>query len=363
MNREDVFNFSAGPSVLPAEVLETAASELLNYRGSGLSVMEMSHRSREFMDIFAATKAKLRKALAVPDTHEILFLQGGASLQFSMIPLNLTAEGDTADYAVTGNFAKIAAKEAEKYCRVRVAASSETTGFDRIPAQTELSLSPDAKYFYYCANNTIFGTAWKYVPETGGVPLVCDMSSEILSHPVDVAKFGLIYAGAQKNMAPAGLTVVILDRALAGHERAYTPLMMSYQRMIDKDSMYNTPPCYNIYLLGLVLDWLEKQGGVAGMEKRKSAKAKLLYDYLDESALFHGCAQPESRSDMNVTFRTGNADTDAEFVKFSLERGLRNLKGHRVAGGMRASIYNAMPEEGVLQLVETMKEFEAKHHV
>ena len=363
MNREDVFNFSAGPSVLPTEVLETAASELLNYRGSGLSVMEMSHRSREFMDIFAATKAKLRKALAVPDTHEILFLQGGASLQFSMIPLNLTAEGDTADYAVTGNFAKIAAKEAEKYCRVRVAASSETTGFDRIPAQTELSLSPDAKYFYYCANNTIFGTAWKYVPETGGVPLVCDMSSEILSHPVDVAKFGLIYAGAQKNMAPAGLTVVILDRALAGHERAYTPLMMSYQRMIDKDSMYNTPPCYNIYLLGLVLDWLEKQGGVAGMEKRKSAKAKLLYDYLDESALFHGCAQPESRSDMNVTFRTGNADTDAEFVKFSLERGLRNLKGHRVAGGMRASIYNAMPEEGVLQLVETMKEFEAKHHV
>ena len=363
MNREDVFNFSAGPSVLPAEVLQTAAAELLNYRGSGLSVMEMSHRSREFMDIFAATKAKLRKALAVPDTHEILFLQGGASLQFSMIPLNLTAEGDTADYAVTGNFAKIAAKEAEKYCRVRVAASSETTGFDRIPAQTELSLSPDAKYFYYCANNTIFGTAWKYVPETGGVPLVCDMSSEILSHPVDVAKFGLIYAGAQKNMAPAGLTVVILDRALAGHERAYTPLMMSYQRMIDKDSMYNTPPCYNIYLLGLVLDWLEKQGGVAGMEKRKSAKAKLLYDYLDESALFHGCAQPESRSDMNVTFRTGNADTDAEFVKFSLERGLRNLKGHRVAGGMRASIYNAMPEEGVLQLVETMKEFEAKHHV
>lgn len=363
MNREDVFNFSAGPSVLPTEVLETAAAELLNYHGSGLSVMEMSHRSREFMDIFAATKAKLKKALSVPDTHEILFLQGGASLQFSMIPLNLTAEGDTADYAVTGNFAGIAAKEAEKYCRVHIAASSEATGFDRVPAQEELSLSPEAKYFYYCANNTIFGTAWKYVPETGDVPLVCDMSSEILSHPVDVSKFGIVYAGAQKNMAPAGLTVVIIDRALAGHERAITPLMMSYQRMIDKDSMYNTPPCYNIYMLGLVLDWLEKQGGVAGMEKRKSAKAKLLYDYLDESALFRGCAERTSRSDMNVTFRTGDADTDAEFVKFSLGRGLRNLKGHRVAGGMRASLYNAMPEEGVLRLVETMKEFEAKHHV
>lgn len=363
MNREDVFNFSAGPSVLPTEVLQTAAAELLNYHGSGLSVMEMSHRSREFMDIFAATKAKLKKALSVPDTHEILFLQGGASLQFSMIPLNLTAEGDTADYAVTGNFAGIAAKEAEKYCRVNIAASSEATGFDRIPAQEELSLSPEAKYFYYCANNTIFGTAWKYVPETGGVPLVCDMSSEILSHPVDVSRFGIVYAGAQKNMAPAGLTVVIIDRSLAGHERPVTPLMMSYRRMIDKDSMYNTPPCYNIYLLGLVLDWLEKQGGVAGMEKRKSAKAKLLYDYLDESALFRGCAERASRSDMNVTFRTGDAGTDAEFVKFSLERGLRNLKGHRVAGGMRASLYNAMPEEGVLRLVETMKEFEAKHHV
>ena len=363
MNREDVFNFSAGPSVLPTEVLEKAAAELVNYRGSGLSVMEMSHRSSEFSDIFSSTKAKLKAALSVPDTHEILFLQGGASLQFSMIPLNLTAEGDTVDYAVTGNFANIAAKEAGKYCTVNIAASSEETHFDRIPAQKELKLSADAKYFYYCANNTIFGTAWKYVPETAGVPLVCDMSSEILSHPVDVSKYGIIYAGAQKNMAPAGLTVVIIDRTLAGHERPITPLMMSYQRMIDKDSMYNTPPCYNIYMLGLVLDWLEKQGGVAGMEARKSAKAKILYDYLDESRLFKACAQKDSRSDMNVTFRTGDADMDAEFVKFTIEHGMRNLKGHRVAGGMRASIYNAMPEEGVLRLVELMKEFEAKHHV
>ena len=363
MKREEVFNFSAGPSVLPQSVLEKAASELVNYRGTGMSVMEMSHRSSAFMDIHADTKAKLKAALNVPDTHEILFLQGGASLQFSMIPLNLTAEGDPADYAVTGNFANIAAKEAKKYCAVNIAFTGEDTKYDRIPAQEELKLSPDAKYFYYCANNTIFGTAWGYVPETGKVPLVCDMSSEILSHPVDVSRFGLIFAGAQKNMAPAGLTVVILDKALAGHERAVTPLMLSYQRMIDKDSMYNTPPCYNIYLLGLVLDWLKEQGGVEGMERIKHAKAKLLYDYLDESALFHGCAQKESRSDMNVTFRTGDADLDAEFVKFAAAHGLQNVKGHRIAGGMRASIYNAMPVEGVEKLLAVMKEFEVSHHV
>ena len=356
-----IYNFSAGPSVMPEGVLARAGAEILNYRGSGMSVMEMSHRSAAFQEIFDGAKAKLKAALSVPDSHEILFLQGGATLQFAAIPMNLI-RGGTADYAVTGSFSGKAAKEAEKYGRVHIAADSSATGHDRIPAQDELSLSPDAEYFYYCANNTIYGTEWQYVPETSA-PLVCDMSSDILSKPVDVAHYGLIYAGAQKNMAPAGLTVVIIDRALAGHERAVTPLMMSYQRMIDKDSMYNTPPCYNIYMLGLVLDWLEKQGGVAGMEKRKSAKAKLLYDYLDESALFHGCAERASRSDMNVTFRTGDAGTDAEFVKFSLERGLRNLKGHRVAGGMRASLYNAMPEEGVLRLVETMKEFEAKHHV
>ena len=357
-----VHNFSAGPAALPTSVLAEIADEMMDYRGCGMSVLEMSHRSSMYQQIIDDAEATLRRLLSIPDNYRVLFLQGGATLQFAGIPMNLMRRG-RAGYIVTGNFANIAAKEAGKYCRVNIAASSEATGFDRIPAQEELSLSPEAKYFYYCANNTIFGTAWKYVPETGGVPIVCDMSSEILSHPVDVSKFGIVYAGAQKNMAPAGLTVVIIDRTLAGHERAVTPLMMSYQRMIDKDSMYNTPPCYNIYMLGLVLDWLEKQGGVAGMEKRKSAKAKLLYDYLDESALFRGCAERASRSDMNVTFRTGDAGTDAEFVKFSLERGLRNLKGHRVAGGMRASLYNAMPEEGVLRLVETMKEFEAKHHV
>ncbi len=363
MKREEVFNFSAGPSVLPVTVLEKAASELVNYGGSGLSVMEMSHRSREFQDIFDSAKAKLKKALSVPDTHEILFLQGGASLQFSMVPMNLSAEGDTADYAVTGHFANVAEKEAEKYCRVNVAFSGADTLFDRIPAQEELRLTPDARYFYYCSNNTVFGTAWNYVPETGDVPVVCDMSSEILSRPVDVSRFGLIFAGAQKNMAPAGLTVVIIRRSLAGHERPITPLMMSYQRMIDKDSMYNTPPCYNIYLLGLVLDWLKEQGGVEGMERVKRARAKLVYDYLAESRLFRPCAREDSRSDMNVTFRTPSPELDAEFVKLSVERGMRNLKGHRVAGGMRASLYNAMPMEGAVKLVEIMKEFEVTHHV
>ena len=363
MDRREVFNFSAGPSVLPQSVLEKAASELVNYHGTGMSVMEMSHRSSAFMDIFADTKAKLRAALKVPETHEILFLQGGASLQFSMIPLNLTAEGDRADYAVTGNFASIAAKEAGKYCDVHIAFTGEADKYVHIPGQDELSLSPDAKYFYYCSNNTIFGTAWNYVPETGDVPLVCDMSSEILSHPVEISRYGIAYAGAQKNMAPAGVTVVIIDRNLAGHERKTTPLMLSYQRMIDKDSMYNTPPCYNIYMLGLVLDWLKEQGGPEGMGRIKHAKAKLLYDYLDDSNLFRGCAEKSSRSDMNVTFRTGDDALDAEFVKFAGANGLQNVKGHRIAGGMRASIYNAMPVEGVEKLVEVMKEFEVNHHV
>ena len=363
MERNEVFNFSAGPSVLPQSVLEKAAAELVNYHATGMSVMEMSHRSSAFLDIFNDTKAKLRAALNVPESHEILFLQGGASLQFSMIPLNLTAQGERVDYAVTGNFANIAAKEAKKYCDVNIAYTGEADKYVHIPEQSELSLSDGAKYFYYCANNTIFGTAWNYIPETGDVPLVCDMSSEILSHPVDISRFGIAYAGAQKNMAPAGVTVVIIDKALAGHERPDTPLMLSYQRMIDKDSMYNTPPCYNIYMLGLVLDWLREQGGVEGMERIKHAKAKILYDYLDESRLFHGCAEPASRSDMNVTFRTGDADLDAEFVKFAAANGLQNVKGHRIAGGMRASIYNAMPVEGVEKLLAVMKEFEVSHHV
>ncbi len=361
MKREETFNFSAGPSVLPREALERAGKEILNYNGSGMSVMEMSHRSAFFQEIFDETKAKLRAALAVPDSHAILFLQGGASAQFSMVPLNLM-EGGTADYAVTGNFSNIAAREAAKYGTVHIAATSQDDNFSYIPRQGELDLSPEAKYFHYCANNTIYGTAWDYVPETAA-PLVCDMSSEILSRPVDVSKYGIIYAGAQKNMAPAGVTAVIIDKALAGREAAYTPLIMSYKTMIDKDSMYNTPPCWCIYMLGLTLDWLKTQGGVAGMEKIKHEKAALIYDIIDNSALYKGCARPEARSDMNVTFRTGDPDLDAQFAKEAQAKGLMNLKGHRSVGGLRASLYNAQTMEGVQALAAFMKEFERQHHV
>lgn len=331
----------------------------MNYKGSGMSVMEMSHRSAVFTEIFTETKTKFRELLHVPESHEILFLQGGATLQFAAIPMNLM-EGQTADYAITGNFSNKAAKEAEKYGTVHVACDTADTGHNRIPKQAELSLTSGAKYFYYCANNTIYGTEWQYVPETES-PLVCDMSSDILTKPIDVSRYGLIYAGAQKNMAPAGLTVVIVKKELAGHEMPYTPQIMSYETMIRTDSLLNTPPCWCIYMLLLVLDWLKEQGGVEGMEQIKRARAKRLYDCLEESRLFRLHAEPGSRSDMNVTFRTGSEETDMEFVRFAAERGLVNLKGHKITGGMRASIYNAMPMEGVEALVETVKEFERKH--
>lgn len=362
MTRNEVYNFSAGPSVMPEEVLARARAELMNYGGSGMSVMEMSHRSKQFQEIFDTTKAKFKKLLSVPDTHEILFLQGGASSQFSMIPLNLMGADGCADYAVTGHFAAIAAQEAQKYGTIHIAADTSDRNHTCIPTQAELNLHPEASYFYYCANNTIYGTEWQYIPRADGVPLVCDMSSDILSRPVDVASYGLIFAGAQKNMAPAGLTVVILDKRLAGGELPITPLMFSYQRMIDKNSMYNTPPCWCIYMLGLTLDWLERQGGVAGMEQIKSARAAKLYDFLDNSRIFCACAEPGSRSDMNVTFRTGDDALDAECIRGAAACGLLNLKGHRVAGGMRASLYNAMPEAGVDALVTYLKQFEVEHH-
>lgn len=361
MSRENVFNFSAGPSVMPESALETARRELLDYGSCGISVMEMSHRSSMFQEIFNSTKAKLKNALSVPDSHEILFLQGGATLQFAAIPMNLI-EGRTADYAVTGNFSGKAAREAGKYGTVHIACDSSQTGHDRIPTQEELTLSPEARYFYYCANNTVYGTEWQYVPDTAS-PLVCDMSSDILSKPVDVAKYGLIYAGAQKNMAPAGLTVVIVDKGLVGRELPYTPQVMSYKTLIDTDSMLNTPPCWCIYMLGLVLDWLESQGGVKGMEQIKRERAAKVYEVLDNSRLYRPHAKPGSRSDMNVTFCTGDKELDAEFVKGAAARGLMNLKGHKVAGGMRASLYNAMPMEGVDALIDYMKEFETRHHV
>ena len=361
MNDQRVYNFSAGPSMLPLSALERAGSEITNYRGSGMSVMEMSHRSKVFIQIFEETQEKLRRIMNIPEGYKILFLQTGASGQFSMIPLNLIGQTGKADYAVTGNFSNLAYKKAKKYGQINLAASSEDRDHSYIPGQDQLKLDPDASYFYYCANNTIYGTEWNYVPDTGSVPLVCDMSSDILSMPVDVSKYGIIYAGAQKNMAPAGLTVVIIREDLAGHELPYTPLMMNYKTMIDKDSMYNTPPCWCIYMLGLTLDWVMEQGGVEGMEKLKKLRSGMLYDTLDASRLFHCHAEKAARSGMNVTFRTGSDEMDAKFVQEAAAAGFVNLKGHRKVGGMRASIYNAMPVEGVEKLCDFIREFEKKN--
>ena len=329
-----VYNFSAGPAVLPEEVLKEAADEMLDYQGSGMSVMEMSHRSKEFQQIIDDAEADLRELMRIPENYKVLFLQGGATLQFAAIPLNLMGSGKCADYAVTGNFSGLAAKEAEKYGRVHIACDSSDRGHSYIPS--ELSLSADSSYFYYCANNTIYGTEWQAVPDTNGKTIVCDMSSDILSKPVDVSKFGLIYAGAQKNMAPAGLTVVIVDKALAGRQMDICPSVMSYDTLIKKDSMLNTPPCWCIYMLGLMLDWLAGIGGVAAMQEIKRERAKIVYDVLDNSKLYIPHAESDSRSDMNVTFRTGSDELDAQFVKGAAAEGLINLKGHGLRGGIRA---------------------------
>ena len=358
MNDQRVYNFSAGPSMLPLSALERAGAEITNYRGSGMSVMEMSHRSKVFLQIFEETQSKLRRIMGVPEGYQILFLQTGASGQFSMIPLNLIGKTGRADYAVTGNFSNLAYKEAQKYGQINLAVSSADRDHSYIPRQEQIQLDPQASYFYYCANNTVYGTEWDYVPETGDVPLVCDMSSDILSMPVDVSKYGIIYAGAQKNMAPAGLTVVIIKKELAGHELPYTPVMMSYQAMIDKDSMYNTPPCWCIYMLGLTLDWVNENGGLEGMEKLKWQRANMLYDTLDSTRLFQCHAEKGSRSGMNVTFRTATPELDAKFVAEAAQAGFVNLKGHRKVGGMRASIYNAMPVEGVEKLCDFIKKFD-----
>ena len=359
MNRDEVYNFSAGPSVLPRVVLEQAAAELVNYRGTGMSVMEMSHRSAAFEEIFQRAKSSFRELMAVPESHEILLLQGGATLQFAAIPMNLLA-GGTADYAVTGRFSGKAAEEAKKYGTVHIAADTSASGHDRIPRQDELELSAEAKYFYYCANNTIYGTEWHYVPETS-CPLVCDMSSDILTRSVDFSKYALVYAGAQKNMAPAGLTVVVVDKSLVGHELACTPELMRYETMVRTDSLLNTPPCWCIYLFSLVLDWVRENGGVAGMDARKRERAALLYELLDESRLFRGHARREDRSFMNVTFSTGDRALDAAFAEGAAARGLVGVRGHKSVGGMRASLYNAMPLEGAARLAEYMREFEREH--
>jgi phosphoserine aminotransferase len=344
--------------MLPEEVLAQAGNEILDCKGSGQSVMEMSHRSKSFIEIFEETKADFKELLNVPDTHEVLFLQGGASGQFSAVPLNLIGATGKADYAITGNFSNLAYKEAKKFGGISVAASSADANHTFIPAQSDLKINHDASYFYYCANNTIYGTEWQYIPETGSVPLVSDMSSNIMSRAVDVGKYGVIFAGAQKNMAPAGVTVVIVRKDLSGHALPGTPVVFDYATMIEKDSMYNTPPCWCVYILGKVLKWVKANGGVSGMEELKMIRSGMVYDYLDNSKLFKAAARREARSGMNVTFVTGNADLDKQFAAEASEKGLVNLSGHRSVGGMRASMYNAMPIEGAKALVEFMKEFE-----
>ena len=352
MNR--VYNFAPGPSMLATEVLEKVQKDLLCYGSTGMSVMEMSHRSKMYLEIFEKTVADLRDVMGVPEGYKVMFLQGGATAMFSAVPLNLM-QGGKADYIDSGNFAHNALVEAQKYGEVNVAGSSREDNYTYIPAYT---LSPDARYVHITTNNTIYGTRYDHVPDTGDIPLVADMSSNILSEVYDVSKFGVIYAGAQKNVAPAGVVILVVREDLLGHELPITPKVMSFKKMADADSMLNTPNCFGIYVAGLTFEWLKKQGGVAAIEKVNIEKANLLYDFLDNSKLFRGTAQEKYRSRMNVTFVTGDADKDAAFVKEATARGLVNLKGHRIVGGMRASIYNAMPVEGVKALVEFMKEFE-----
>lgn len=353
-----VYNFSAGPSMLPESVLKTAAEEMLDYHGSGQSVMEMSHRSKTYDAIIKECEALLREVMGIPDTYKVLFLQGGASSQFAMLPLNLMNGSGKADFVITGQWANKAYQEASRYGETHVVASSKDKTFSYIPKLDPATFTPDADYFHICMNNTIYGTKYHELPDTGRVPLVADISSCILSEPIDVSKFGVLYAGAQKNMAPAGLTVVIIREDLAGHELPYTPLMMNYKTMIDKDSMYNTPPCWCIYMLGLTLDWLDEQGGIEGMEQIKHGKAQMLYDCIDSSKLFTCAAEKPFRSDMNVTFRSASEELDAKFVKEAAEAGFVNLKGHRKVGGMRASIYNAVPVEGVEKLCDFIRAFD-----
>lgn len=356
-----VYNFSAGPAVLPEEVLREAAEEMMDYRGSGMSVMEMSHRSQTFQEIIDTAEADLRELMNIPDNYKVLFLQGGASLQFAMIPMNLM-KNQKADYIVTGQWAKKAAKEAEKYGEVRVIASSEDETFSYIPDCSDLPVSEDADYVYICENNTIYGTKFQELPNIKGKTLVADVSSCFLSEPVDVTKYGVIYGGVQKNIGPAGVVIAIIREDLITEDTlAGTPTMMKYKTHADAKSLYNTPPAYGIYICGKVFQWLKRQGGLTAMKAYNEKKAKILYDYLDESKMFHGTVAKKDRSLMNVPFVTGDQELDAKFIKEADAAGFKNLKGHRSVGGMRASIYNAMPIEGVEALVEFMKKFEKEN--
>ena len=356
-----VYNFSAGPAVLPEEVLQEAADEMLDYRGTGMSVMEMSHRSKAYDTIIKEAEADLRELMNIPDNYKVLFLQGGASQQFAMIPMNLM-KNRVADYIVTGQWAKKAYQEASLYGKANKIASSEDKTFSYIPDCSDLPISEDADYVYICENNTIYGTKFKTLPNTKGKPLVEDVSSCFLSEPVDVTKYGVIYGGVQKNIGPAGVVIVIIREDLITEDvLPGTPTMLRYKIHADADSLYNTPPAYGIYICGKVFKWLKKMGGLEAMKELNEKKAKILYDYLDESKLFKGTVRKEDRSLMNVPFITGNEELDAKFVKEAKEAGFENLKGHRTVGGMRASIYNAMPIEGVEKLVEFMKKFEAEN--
>ena len=352
-----VFNFSAGPAALPEEVLKQAADEMLDWHGSGQSVMEMSHRGKEFISIAEAAEADLRELLAIPANYKVLFLQGGASLQFDMIPINLLQGKPVADYIHTGEWAKKAIKAAKVYCNVNIAASAEDKNFTYAPAQSDLKLTKGAAYVHYTANETIGGVEFNWVPSTGDVPLVCDMSSNILSRQVDIAKYGLIYAGAQKNIGPAGLAIVMVRDDLIGKAQPTPPAMLDYKTHADADSMYNTPPTYGIYIAGLVFQWLNKNGGIAAMERKNIEKANLLYNYLETTDFYRNPVTKSDRSRMNVPFTLKDAALDEEFLKGAKARGMVQLKGHRSVGGMRASIYNAMPISGVKALVEYMKEF------
>lgn len=360
MNR--VYNFSAGPSMLPQPVLERAAAEMLDYACSGQSVMEMSHRSKVYDGIIKSAEALLREVMGIPENYTVLFMQGGASAQFSMVPMNLMTKSGKADYMLSGQFSTKAFQEAQRYGDCKAVASSKAQNFACIPALNPADFRPDADYFHICMNNTIYGTVFDKLPETGNVPLVADISSCILSRPIDVSKFGLLYAGAQKNVAPAGVTLVIVRNDLLGEPMAGTPTMFNYKTMAENESMYNTPPTYSIYICKLVLEWIKNEmGGLEGMEARNVKKAQVLYDFLDSSKLFRGCAEKDSRSIMNVTFVTGSDALDAKFVKEAEAAGFVNLKGHRSVGGMRASIYNAMPPAGIDKLVALMEKFEKEN--
>ena len=356
-----IYNFSAGPAVLPEEVLREAADEMLDYRGTGMSVMEMSHRSKAYDEIIKTAEADLRDLMNIPDNYKVLFLQGGASQQFAMIPMNLMKNG-VADYIVTGQWAKKAYTEACKYGKANKIASSEDKTFSYIPDCSDLPIDEDADYVYICENNTIYGTKYKTLPNTKGKTLVADVSSCFLSEPVDVTKYGVIYGGVQKNIGPAGVVIVIIREDLIPESvDEKVPTMLQYKIHADAQSLYNTPPAYGIYICGKVFKWLKKMGGLEVMKQRNEEKAKILYDFLDSSKLFKGTVRKEDRSLMNVPFVTGSDELDAKFVKEAKEAGLENLKGHRTVGGMRASIYNAMPKAGVEKLVEFMKKFEAEN--